>query len=678
MAATTAFYQTPSIRIRLSLVIGVFAVIALGMLGRSTWIQIIGDPKLENLAKKQFESKMVMKPRRGLIVDRTGEPLAINLETSSLAGSPVKVLKSKTTLHLLARALGVTPKDLKKRLEGKKSFIWLERHLTDERMEKLKKNGIILPTGDMAEGLWIVKEMKRVYPHGDLAHSLLGTVNIDAEGLEGVELWKNNVLRGKSAQINVTKDALGRPALMSAGSNGNGSITTRDGDAVELSIDASLQYAIEESLNNSIMRTRAASGMVVAMDSNTGEILALAQGPSYGEHSKAVKKVPALTDGYEPGSTFKPLILAEAIQQGVVHATDSLFGHYGKFKISNRTISEAEAHEKFGYISLKKMIEVSSNIVAAELALKIGPERLISSIRDLEFGKRTGTTFPGEINGWVPSQSKSLKPLTMATIGFGQSILVTPMQMIRGYAALANGGFLVEPTLLKRRENEKIARREIFKSSTVQDVTSALLLVTEGDKGTGHKARVEGYKIAGKTGTAQTVDPKTKKYSTSRYIASFIGFPVGTKTPVVVLALLDHPKGVYYAGETAAPLFSEVMRQVVSRFSIPATEKVVNPLVENKKEKPAKIEPVGGMEAVQITQSSAEVAAESARSAREVNFDHPVMPSLMGLTPQEAMESLRPFSPQIQIKGFGLIQKQEPQSGAILSPNVHVTLYLSE
>jgi cell division protein FtsI (penicillin-binding protein 3) len=671
-SSSSAFYQTPAVRVRLSCVIGVFALISIGMLGRSTYLQIIGDPKLEHLAKRQFESKILMKPRRGLIVDRTSEPLAINLETSSLAGSPAKILKSPSTLHLLSRALNVKPVDLKKRLSPKKAFTWFERHLTDERIEKFRKAGIIFGTGDMPEGLWIVKEMKRVYPHGDLAHSLLGTVNVDAEGLEGVELWKNTILRGKSAQVSAIKDALGRPALMNT--TNNASITTRDGETVELSIDASLQYAAEESLTNAVMKTHAQSGMVIAMDSNTGEILALAQATS-GGHIKGPKKVMALTDGYEPGSTLKPLILAQAIQRGVVKAGDSLFGHYGKLKIQGRTISEAEAHEKFGYISLKKMVEVSSNVVAAELALKVGPERLVASFQDLELGKRTGTTFPGEINGWVPTNPKMLKPLTIATLGFGQSLLVTPMQMVRGYAALANGGFLVEPTLMKRKEGEVAPRREILKGPAVKEVTDALLLVTEGEKGTGHLARVEGYRIAGKTGTAQTVDPVTKRYSGSRYIASFIGFPVGVRTPITVLALLDSPKGIYYAGSTAAPLFSEVMKHVVNRFSIPATEKVAVPLVDAPKEKP-RLDTDG--ETIQVAQSSAEVAQESAQSAAEVNVDHPLMPSLVGLTPQEAIVSLRPFAPQIQIKGFGLIKRQEPVRGAILAPNVRVTLYLEE
>ena len=667
----TTYYQTPAIRLRLSIVITVFGAISVGMLGRSTYLQIWGDPKLENLARRQFQSHVMMNPRRGLITDRTGEPLAINLETSSLAGSPAKILKSGSTLHLLARALGVPASTLRKRLDPKKSFAWFERRVSEDRIEHFKKARIILPTGEMPEGLWLVKEMKRVYPHGNLASSILGTVNIDQNGIEGVELWKNSILRGQSASFDAYRDALGRPALIQASEQNK----IKDGDNVELSIDSSLQFSVEEALQNSMDKTRAQSGLVIVMDSSNGEILALAQSSANG--NRGVKKVMAVTDGYEPGSTMKPLLLASALNKGAVKITDSLFGHYGKFKLQGRTISEAESHEKYGYVNMKKMVEVSSNIVAAELALKMGADRFLNSLKELGFGSKTGTQLPGEIGGWVPSpaQAKTVRPLTLATMGFGQSILVTPMQMLRAYASLSNGGYLVEPTLLKRKENEVLKRIPILKPEAVKDATSALIQVTEGEKGTGKKARVEGYRIAGKTGTAQTVDPKTKRYSSSRYIASFIGFPVGVKQPVTVLAFFDNPKGIYYGGETAAPLFSQVLQSVTSRFSIPSTEKMEVPAeLTAAPSKPDK-------EQVEMVQSSAEpvvTSAQSMASIKEVNIDHPVMPSVVGLTPQEAIRALRPFSPSVQIHGFGVIRKQLPESGAILQPNVKVSLYLEE
>jgi cell division protein FtsI (penicillin-binding protein 3) len=564
--------------------------------------------------------------------------------------------------------MGVQPAALKKRLDSKKAFIWFERHINDDRMSHFRKTGIIHPDGEMPEGIWIVKEMKRVYPHGEIANSLIGSVNVDTEGLEGVELWKNEMLRGKSTSVEAFKDALGRPTLINSSTQGK----MQDGESVNLSIDSSLQYSVEEALNESIERTHSDSGMVVVMDSTNGEILALAQAPA----RRGVKKVTAITDGYEPGSTMKPLMLASALSKGVVKLNDQMFGHYGKFVIQKRTISEAEAHEKFGMITMKKMIEVSSNVVAAELALKMGAEHAVTGLRELGLGSRTGIGMPGEIAGWFPTQWKNIKPLTLATMGFGQSVMVTPMQMIRAYASISNGGYLVEPTLLKRSEKDIVKKIPVLKAAAVRDATEALVGVTEAEHGTGHKAKVEGYLIAGKTGTAQTVDPKTRKYSTSRHIASFIGFPVGVKQPITILTLLDHPRGIYYAGETAAPLYAKVLKQVVSRFSIPTTEKIAIPLVEATPT-PAP-NSIKNEQVIQVAKSSAEITEHSIESTQEVNLDHPIMPSIIGLTPQEAIKALKPFMPKVQIHGFGLIRRQAPESGVMISPRVNVTLFLEE
>ncbi len=670
MQHASHFYQTPSIRIRLSIVVIAFACIGVGMLCRSTWIQIIGDPKLENLAKRQFHTKFSEKPRRGLITDRAGEPLAINLESSSLAGNPSKILKSRSTLHLLSRALGVSVPALKKNLNAKKSFAWIERHVTDERLKKFKKSGILFGDGEMPEGLWIVKEMKRIYPHAEMAAPLLGTVNVDAQGLEGVELWKEATLRGKSATVDAIKDALGRPALM----NSSSSAKTEDGKNIELSLDTSLQFGVEEALKESMLKTKSQSGLAIVMDSATGEILALAQNPSFNPNLKSSggphRKMKALTDGYEPGSTLKPLLLAAALGSGM-KSTDQLHGHFGKFKVQNRSINEAEAHEKFGYISLKKMIEVSSNIVAAELGLKLGAEKYLSFLRELGFGQKTGTQFPGEVSGWIPSNPKQVKPLSLANIAFGQGIVVTPMQMLRAYAALSNGGYLVEPTLLKQEDQDRVRKVPVMRSQVIKEVTQALLGVTEGTNGTGKSARVEGFKIAGKTGTAQTVDPRTKQYSSTRYISSFVGYPVGIKQSITILTLLDHPKGIFFASQTAAPLFSAVLKKVISRYSIPATEPIAQPLAQSSNT-PAQ-EPLATREI--SSESENEKVNESSVSSLIVRE---LMPSLVGLTPQEAMSTLKSFAPKIQIHGFGVIKRQIPESGSPLHAGARVTLFLGE
>ena len=507
------FYQTPNIRIRLSLVIATFGLLSVGMLVRSTWLQIIHDPKLENLANKQFQSKILMKPRRGLITDRTGEPLAINLETSSLAGNPSKILKSPATLHLLAHAMGVRPGELKKRLDPKRSFFWVERHISDERMEKLHHIGIVQANGDMPEGLWIVKEMKRVYPHGELGASLLGGVNVDTEGLEGVELWKNSSLRGKSASFEAYKDALGRPAMF----NNDAQTKTTDGENTELSIDASLQYSVEESLNEAVAKTGADSGLVIVMDSNTGEILALAQSPA----NHHVKKVTALTDGYEPGSTMKPFTIAAALELGKVTPETVINTEHGMYEVGGRKIHDTH-HE--ASLTVAQVIQKSSNVGASKIALTMKP----------------------------------------ATMSYGNGISVNLLQLARAYTVYANDGELRPVTLIK--QEEATAGSKVFSATTARAVRDMLEMVVKPG-GTAPLAQIVGYRVAGKTGTAHKLE---NGHYVDRYVASFVGMAPASNPRLIVAVMINEPSGAeYYGGQVAAPAFSNVMGAALRLLNVP-------------------------------------------------------------------------------------------------------------
>lgn len=665
------------LRNRLTFVALLFFGLSIALISRMTWIQIIGDPRLEKLGKRQFQSHMTLTPRRGGIVDRTGEPLAINVEVSSLAGNPQKILKSSRTQILLSKALGITPSQLKKRLDEKKSFTWLARHLSDQQLHQFKKINLLQETSEMPEGLWLVKEMKRVYPHGDLAAPLIGSVNIDTQGLEGVELWKNKNLAGTSTKVDAVRDALGRTALFDTSKD----FLLEDGKNVQLTIDVSLQYAIENALKDSIQATRSDGGLVIVMDARSGEIVALAQQPTFNpnlRHQNAqTRKLKALTDGFEPGSTFKPLLLASALSHGQ-KLTDHVNGHQGQFKVQGKPIREAESHEKFGQITLKKMIEVSSNIGAAELALHEGAERYIKTLRLLGLGTKTGVEFPGEITGWMPAQNKAIKPLTLANMGFGQGVLITPLQLVRAYAALANGGFLVEPSLVKTEKalpstSQSSLTPSVLTPKVTQGVTQALLSVVEGEQGTGKNAALDGYKIAGKTGTAQTVDPKTKTYSKKHYISSFVGYSVGTEKTFVILTLLDYPKNSYYASVTAAPLFRNAMEHTLSRFSVPATEPLKTiPQVKN--------EPSPEKNESQQAHApfNQDLAKRVQNIAQEALLEEGLMPNLIGLTPQEAMKRVKNINPQFSLHGFGVVKKQVPEQGTEIKLGEKVSLYLNE
>jgi cell division protein FtsI (penicillin-binding protein 3) len=530
----------------------------------------------------------------------------------------------------------------------------------------------------------MVRESQRVYPHGELAAHVLGDVNLDSEGLEGVELWANERLRGKVVPVAGIKDALGRPAFIDAVAAEH----VKDGEAVGLTIDSSLQFSVEQELNNAVARTGSRAGTVIVMNAVTGEILSMANQPSYNPNDKNVsparRRNRALTDGYEPGSTLKPVLLAGALSRGL-KLTDQLWGERGSFTVQGKRIAEAEARDRFEWLSLKQVIQLSSNVGAAKLALKLGADHFIATLKAFGFGSRTETGFPGEIPGRVPPR-KAWQPLTLANIGFGQGILVTPMQMLRAYAAFENGGWLVQPTLLKSDVSEpgqapgqaKVPPRRILSAKVSESVVEALRSVTE-DKGTGVKARLEGYQVAGKTGTAQKVDPATGKYSRSKYVASFIGFPVGIEPKLVIFVSLDEPaRGSYYAADTAAPLFSAVLNATANRFSLPGTDGGKPRLMAATAAKRGATDRIHLPSAKAIPVPAIMAAPLSWQGTAADGGLVWKMPPLVGLTAREAIRALQGHRFQLEVHGAGLVRAQAPEEGKAIADGGVIRLNLAE
>ncbi len=698
---------------RLLVMLGLASVVAGAILTRAAYIQVWGDPRLASLEKRQFQSKVLISPRRGVVTDRNGEPLVVNADTHSLAANPSRVANRRTLARLLSKALDLPASKIADRMHGKKEFVWIKRHLSENEMSRLKHWKIIDQDGDLAPGLWLVNESKRVYPHNELAAHVLGTVNLDGEGIEGVELKANERLKGKVISVNAIRDALGRPAFLDASAAKN----SQDGATVQLTLDASLQFSAEQELKASVLRTGSRSGTVIVMNAVTGEILAMANEPSFNPADKGApasrRRNRALTDGYEPGSTMKSVLLAGALQKGM-KLTDTLYGDKGSFTVQGKRISEAEAHERFEWINLKKLIQVSSNVGAAKLALKIGADSYFNTLKSFEFGQKSGTDFPGEISGRMLPRPQ-WQPLALANIGFGQGILVTPIQMTRAYAAFFNGGWLVQPSLLKSTldGDKAVQPKRILSEKAAADVVEALKSVTQKG-GTGEKAVVEGYTIAGKTGTAQVVEPGTGRYSRNRYVASFIGSIVGVEQKVVIFAALDEPRGVYYASETAAPLFRGVAQAVANRMSMPGAPmpQAKNGLKDELQVSLAKARVLEASpsaplrpEAVSPGRAAAAVDAvpvaatgpEPALSDDEATGTDPAassshdsahlagselrswrMPTLVGFSSREAVRALQGHRFQLEITGSGWVKAQNPEPGRMIRDGATVRLQLAD
>lgn len=636
------------------------------ILARAVVIQLMVNPRLDLMARRQFQSKTLVRPRRGAIYDRNGEPLAINVETKSLAANPSKITDKRGLARLLARATRLPYQRIYLRLKSNREFVWIKRHLSDSELKRFKKLRLTDADGESADGLWLVNESERVYPHRQLASHTIGSVNVDSEGLEGVELWMNEKLRGQVVSVSAIKDALGRPTFIDTVA----AKSVQDGGNVSLTLDASLQFEVEQELNSAIKRTGSKSGIVIVMDASNGEVLAMATEPTFDPNEKATspehRRNRALTDGFEPGSTFKAVLLASALANHW-HLSDEVWAEKGSLVLQGHKISEAEAKEKFEWLSLEKMIQLSSNVAAAKIALKLGPDRFLKTIRAFGFGARTGLGFPGEISGRIPAR-KEWSPLTLANIGFGHGVLVTPMQITRAYAAIANGGWLVQPTLVQS-ENSLAPPVRVLSHSLAHDVTTALLKVTE-EGGTGTKASLDGYRVAGKTGTAQMIDLATGRYSHNQFIASFVGFPTELDRKIVIFTSLVEPRGVYYASETAAPLFKEVLGSVVNRCSLPMRMTPPKVLAENLlKDK------IHLTEAAPIKPVDLKLLWQEGKEKGDAGW---IMPSLKGLTPRESMRVLQGHHFQLGITGSGIVSSQKPEEGMKIAEGDSIRLILAE
>ncbi|MCM0605009.1 MAG: hypothetical protein KA715_02890 [Xanthomonadaceae bacterium] len=617
-------------------------VLATALLLRAGYVQVINDPRIERLSQRQFKSKVLVRPKRGQIFDRNGEALTINMEVQSLAANPTKLKHKKTLALQLAKALGGSSSQYLKKLNEDREFIWIKRKIADQTVESFKKWDLMNAKGDLVDGFWLIKESQRAYPHGDSALPLLGSVSIDSEGIEGIELWMNSKLEGHPISIAAVKDAFGRPAFMDA----DAVRSAQEGENIHLTLDASLQFSVEEALKNAVDKHKARGGSVIVMNSVTGEILAMAtQSKINSNHRNHV-----IADGYEPGSTVKPILLAAALLKGR-KLTDSVWGGKGFMKVQGKTISEAESHEKFEWISLKKMIQVSSNVGAAKLALEIGADSYLKMLKLFGFGAKTGMGFPGEIAGTIPKSAKEIPPLRLATMAFGHGMMTTSLQVVRAYAAIQNGGFLVKPRLITNDASlDAVSFPRIIQQKSTEKIIETLAAVTH--EGSGKKAQVPGLKIVGKTGTSQVVDPKTKKYSKSHFIASFVGFAVGVEPKLTVYTQLDYPEGNYYAAETAAPLFSKVMIAVANRFSMPLDL---------------------GREQIKI--AKAHPLTEPAFSGTDTSTE---VPLFEGLSSQEVLYWAKGKNVRMQMKGFGVVKRQSPAQGSEMKDGSLISIQLGD
>jgi cell division protein FtsI/penicillin-binding protein 2 len=542
--------------------IGILAAAFLVLLGaalmRSAWLQVVKGPEYAAMALRQHRETVVVPAARGTIVDRNGQPLAIGRLATTVYANPRQVDDARDLTLAVGKLFGNDPAELYPQLTDRsKGFMYVARKADPKKAEKLEALGFA--------GLGFYPEELRFYPQGPVAAQILGYAGLDNEGLEGLERSLEGTLAGKPGSQTIVKDPFGRALDV---------VETKPetpGKDVRLTIDRQIQANAEEVLAETVRSRGARSATAVVMDPQTGEILAMATAPRFNANRFPTTRADrrrnrAVTDSFEPGSTFKLVTVAAALQEGIVNPRSS-FRLAPSMKVADRTIREAHSRGT-QRMTVRQIVEYSSNIGTITIAQRLGEGRLASWIDRFGFGRTTGIDFPGESAGFaLPVDEWSGS--TIGTVPIGHGIAVTAVQMARAYSVIANGGRLVRPHLIDRVEGSSVApgakKRVVSKAVADQMLDMLRGVVIEG---TGTQAAIPGYTVAGKTGTAAKIDPDGT-YSSSRYVASFAGLVPASKPELVIMVMVDEPRAGYYGGDVAAPAFREIARFNLQHLEIP-------------------------------------------------------------------------------------------------------------
>jgi cell division protein FtsI (penicillin-binding protein 3) len=533
-------------------------------------LQVLQAAELTAKADRQHRKAVVVEGNRGTIYDRHGKVLAMNMDVPSVFGVPATLSNPSGVARDVAQVLRVKAADIERKLRQDRSFVWLGRKLDPEQGRRLERLGL--------DGIGVVMEGRRFYPKGLLLSHVLGFAGMDSQGLEGVERRYEAYLRGEKQTVILQRDALGR-TIFPKGPTGEGPAPGHD---VTLTIDEVIQYIAEKELENAMTASRAKAGTVIVMEPNTGAVLAFALRPGFDPNQMRDIQPErwrnrALTDTYEPGSTMKVVLAAAALEEKVMDPGTPVYGEDGRMVVADTVIHD---HDKNGWMTFAQVIQRSSNIGAVKTAFALGDERLYRYLRAFGFGERSEIDLPGETPGLVKEPSDWGRR-SLASMAIGQEIGITPLQLVTAMSAVANGGWLMRPYVVSEVRDASghivahtapLVRRRPITPQTAQILTTILEGVVT--KGTGTRAAVQGYRIAGKTGTAQKIDPNTGAYSPTLFVGSFVGFVPVQEPRLAIVVVIDEPVGESWGGVVAAPVFRRIAEQALPYLGISSGEPI--------------------------------------------------------------------------------------------------------
>src|SRR5262245_3019676 len=645
----------------------VFAAIVacafLGLLGRLAHLQVVKHEEYSRLAESQHAKTIPLKARRGPTLHRNGQVLAVSAKAESLYALTSRVEDKDALAAQLAPILGEPPREISRRLDSQKRFVFVKRRLSPDVVEAVRRLD--------APALGFVDESLRLYPNRELAAQAVGFEGMDGKGLAGVEQSWDRTLAGVAGRAIVGRDALGReiggsPTVVQPSTPGQG---------IMLTIDNTLQYIAEREVEAAWRRTHSKAAMAVMMDPRTGDILALAIRPTFNPNSFATvtdneRRNRAVTDPFEPGSTFKVIMAAAALEEGVARPTDRVYCENGSIKVATATIHD---WKKYGWLTFTEVLQNSSNVGSIKVGMSLGKERYYKYITGFGFGAPAGVGLSGESRGQLrpPSQWSGL---SLATMSIGQEISVTAIQMVAAFAAIANGGRLLQPQIVRAivdgegrptpRGFEPRVVRQVISPDTAHTLTRMMTAVVR--EGTGHTAAIPGSEVAGKTGTAQKLDPATRRYSRAPGVLSFVGFVPADDPRLAMLVMLDEPKNEKWGSEAAAPIFAAIGREALRYLHVAPRDSTPVPIVRAEPV-PATAEPARA--------ATVEPAIRTVSAVGEPATG--IMPRLHGHSLRRAMEALAPFEVRLAVHGRGVVVDQSPPPGSPLEPGTVCALTLA-
>ena len=659
------------LKVRIGLIATVFVGGFLAVSGRVYYLQTVEAEALQERTAVQRDREVTRQARRGDIRDRNGVELAVSVEVPSIFVNPRRVVNPQHEARRLAPILDRSVVELVEVLDSDRHFVWLKRQANPATAEAIEELAIA--------GVEITTEYKRYYPTQGIAGQLLGFVGIDGDGLEGLERQYNNELAGGTYSLSVSRDARGRAMLLADAPE----FGEFEGNNIHLTIDEKIQAVAQTALADQIEKHDAKGGYAVVMDVNNGDVLALANAPDFdpnrlSDYTSGDWRLRGVTDTFEPGSVFKPFLLAAALQEQTTTLDTNYDLEGGRMRIGGYTIGDVSRNDE---LTSAEIIQKSSNIGTYKMARELGRETYYEYLKGFGFGTRTGIGLRGEQPGlvWPPDRWAEI---TFANVSFGQGLTATPLQLATATAALANGGMLLQPRIIDeiRDRNGTVVHREeptmvrrIISPEVAEQVAWAMSLVTI-DGGTGQTGALEHFTVAAKTGTAQKVDPETRRYNPDGWIAGYVGFAPAERPEVVVAVFIDEPQTrIRYGGVVAGPAFQKILREALSRRTVlplPVVERFqlgdeppTAPRVDVAPPAPEHMVVLPTMRVFEAQQDEQDGEQK--------------MPDFTGLTLRQAVEQARRRSIEFRTEGWGRVESQKPLPGTPVNGDSEVFLTLS-